>query len=59
MDLDESAFTDLNAQAAAYSRTVPSEDDGKEVADKARRLAVVNLDWDRVCAAHLYKHSGH
>jgi hypothetical protein len=55
IDLDESTFADLDAQAAAYSRTVPSEGNDKEVADKTRRLAIVNLDWDHVRAAHLYK----
>ncbi|KAG1723525.1 uncharacterized protein EDB91DRAFT_1172489 [Suillus paluster] len=54
IDLDESTFADLDAQAAAYAKTV-SEDDSKEAAEKTRRLAVVNLDWDHVRAAHLYK----
>ncbi|OAX39056.1 hypothetical protein K503DRAFT_690359 [Rhizopogon vinicolor AM-OR11-026] len=55
IDLDESTFADLDAQAAAYARTVPTEDDSREATDKTRRLAVVNLDWDHVRAAHLYK----
>lgn len=54
IDLDESTFADLDAQAAAYARTAP-EDNSKEATEKTRRLAVVNLDWDHVRAAHLYK----
>jgi len=55
IDLDESTFADLDAQAAAYARTVTPEDDSKKTTDNTRRLAVVNLDWDHVRAAHLYK----
>ncbi|KAG1743795.1 hypothetical protein EDB19DRAFT_1696994 [Suillus lakei] len=54
IDLDESTFADLDAQAAAYAGTAP-EDNSKEATEKTRRLAVVNLDWDHVRAAHLYK----
>lgn len=54
IDLDESTFADLDAQAAEYARTAP-EDNSKEATEKTRRLAVVNLDWDHVRAAHLYK----
>lgn len=54
IDLDESVFADLDAQAAAYVRTAP-EDNSEEAMEKTRRLAVVNLDWDHVHAAHLYK----
>ncbi|KAG2134453.1 hypothetical protein DEU56DRAFT_809174 [Suillus clintonianus] len=54
IDLDESTFAVLDAQAAAYARTAP-EDNSKEATEKTRRLAVVNLDWDHVRAAHLYK----
>ncbi|KAG0694818.1 hypothetical protein DFH29DRAFT_1005989 [Suillus ampliporus] len=54
IDLDETTFADLDAQAAAYAKTVP-EDDSKEATEKTRRFAVVNLDWDHVRAAHLYK----
>lgn len=55
IDLDESTFADLDAQAAAYARTATPEGDSKETTDNTRRLAVVNLDWDHVRAAHLYK----
>jgi hypothetical protein len=54
IDLDESTFADLDAQAAAYARAAP-EDNNQEATEKTRRLAVVNLDWDHVRAAHLYK----
>ncbi|KAG1826294.1 uncharacterized protein BJ212DRAFT_1475626 [Suillus subaureus] len=54
IDLDESTFADLDAQAATYARTVP-EDNSKEATEKTRRLAVVHLDWDHVRAAYLYK----
>ncbi|KAG2048936.1 hypothetical protein BDR06DRAFT_962043 [Suillus hirtellus] len=54
IDLDESVFADLDAQAAAYVRTA-AEDNSEEAMEKTRRLAVVNLDWDHVRAAHLYK----
>ncbi|KAG1793559.1 hypothetical protein EV424DRAFT_1354192 [Suillus variegatus] len=54
IDLDESVFADLDAQAAAYARTAP-EDNSEDAMEKTRRLAVVNLDWDHVRAAHLYK----
>ncbi|KAG2140964.1 uncharacterized protein EDB93DRAFT_650462 [Suillus bovinus] len=54
IDLDESTLADLDAQAAAYARTAP-EDNSKQATEKTRRLAVVNLDWDYVRAAHLYK----
>jgi hypothetical protein len=54
VNLDENTFADLDVQAVAYAKIIQSKD-GKEAADKTRRLAVVNLDWDHVCAAHLYK----
>ncbi|KAG2044355.1 hypothetical protein BDR03DRAFT_236078 [Suillus americanus] len=54
IDLDESTFADLDAQAAAYAKIAP-EVNSKEATEKTRRLAVVNLDWDHIRAAHLYK----
>ncbi|KAF8922609.1 hypothetical protein CPB85DRAFT_1427899 [Mucidula mucida] len=51
IDLDESQTAELTAQAAAYSQEHPQIEEG----DKTRRVAVVNLDWDHVRAAHLYK----
>ncbi|KAG1831664.1 hypothetical protein DFJ58DRAFT_750457 [Suillus subalutaceus] len=54
IDLDESTFADLDAQAAAYARTA-QEDNNKEATENTRRLAIVDLDWDHVRAAHLYK----
>ncbi|KAI0932105.1 hypothetical protein AcV7_000700 [Taiwanofungus camphoratus] len=56
IDLDEDTYAELDAQAAAYAKENPDED-RKEVPDaqRTRRLAVVNLDWDHVRAVHLYK----
>jgi hypothetical protein len=57
IDLDESPFADLDAQAAAYDGNISHEeakDDEGETAHTSR-LAVVNLDWDHVRASHLYK----
>lgn len=57
VDLDEDTYAELDAQVAAYAREnkdlEPAEDVG--VANRTRRLAVVNLDWDHVRASHLYK----
>ncbi|GJE99497.1 hypothetical protein PsYK624_157610 [Phanerochaete sordida] len=56
IDLDEDTVADLDAQAAAYAREhEEEEEDGVPEADRTRRLAVVNLDWDHVKAQHLYK----
>jgi hypothetical protein len=54
IDLDETNFADLDAQAEAFikadkERAVESE------TEPTRRLAVVNLDWDNVKAIHLFK----
>ena len=54
IDLDETNFTDLDAQAEAFikadkERTVELE------TEPTRRLAVVNLDWDNIKAIHLFK----
>jgi hypothetical protein len=54
VDLNEADFADLDAQAAAYHRNLPAEDEQQEVV-KTRRLAVVNLDWDHIRATHLFK----
>ncbi|KAK0464875.1 uncharacterized protein EV420DRAFT_1759641 [Desarmillaria tabescens] len=53
IDLDESEYADLSAQAAAYTKDHPET----EVQEGARtyRLAAVNLDWDHVRANHLFK----
>lgn len=53
IDLDESTFADLDAQAADYAKTHP--EDQREGGERTRRIAVVNLDWDHVRAVHLYK----
>ncbi|KAF7436759.1 pre-rRNA-processing protein esf1 [Pleurotus ostreatus] len=53
IDLDESRFAELDAQAAAYKDSHP--EDEPEPGSQTRRLAVVNLDWDHVRASHLYK----
>lgn len=56
IDLDEDNFADLDAQAAAYAKEQAEESDEEEQEEhRTRRLAVVNLDWDHVRAAHLYK----
>ncbi|KAG6814076.1 hypothetical protein H0H92_003123 [Tricholoma furcatifolium] len=53
VNLDESEFADLDAQAAAYAEANPEPtQDGMS---PSRRLAVVNLDWDHVRAVHLFK----
>lgn len=53
IDLDESDFADLDAQAVAFGDNV--DDTPGEAATHTRRIAVVNLDWDHVKATHLYK----
>lgn len=57
IDLDETNFEDLDAQAAAYSREHGEADpEASSSTGKATsRIAVVNLDWDHVKAPHLYK----
>ena len=54
IDLDETNFEDLDRQAAEYSRKYADED-SSSAANATSRLAVVNLDWDHVKAAHLFK----
>jgi hypothetical protein len=53
VDLDESSFADLDAQAAAYNESHPEMQQAQ--IKPTHRLAVVNLDWDHVRASHLYK----
>ncbi len=57
IDLDESTNAALAAQAAAYTAHRAQFAEAARDADMERtaRLAVVNLDWDHVRAAHLYK----
>ncbi|KAF9235036.1 hypothetical protein BU15DRAFT_51866 [Melanogaster broomeanus] len=54
VDLDENTIAVLAAQAAAYAKSIPEREEDPDV-QKTKRLAVVNLDWDYVRAAHLYK----
>ncbi|KAF8605052.1 hypothetical protein BDV93DRAFT_537547 [Ceratobasidium sp. AG-I] len=54
IDLDESTFAELDEQANAYSSTAPKEDSAPS-AEATSRIAAVNLDWDHVTAAHLYR----
>ena len=54
IDLDENTIATLDAQVAEYAKTVPDRAGVTDV-KQTRRLAVVNLDWDYVRAAHLYK----
>ncbi|KAF7306879.1 NUC153 domain-containing protein [Mycena indigotica] len=53
VDLDETDFADLDAQAAEYSKAHPDKSDAETA--QTNRLAAVNLDWDHVRAAHLFK----
>ncbi|KAG5647933.1 hypothetical protein DXG03_006967 [Asterophora parasitica] len=53
IDLDETEFADLDAQAAVYNKENPEEDESEGA--RTHRLAVVNLDWDHVRAFHLFK----
>ncbi|KAJ6621688.1 hypothetical protein B0H10DRAFT_969749 [Mycena sp. CBHHK59/15] len=53
IDLDEDNFADLDAQAAEYAKSHP--DQHQSEGSQTNRLAVINLDWDHVRAAHLYK----
>ncbi|QRV90901.1 pre-rRNA-processing protein ESF1 [Ceratobasidium sp. AG-Ba] len=55
VDLDESSFADLDAQAQAYSSAVPEASASADAAKPTSRIAAVNLDWDHVTAAHLFK----
>lgn len=57
IDLDESTSAALAAQAAAYTAHRDEYAEAARHADMERtaRLAVVNLDWDHVRAAHLFK----
>lgn len=53
IDLDESIYAELDAQAAAYNAANPHSQ--QEDGERTRRLAIVNLDWDHVRASHLFK----
>lgn len=55
IDLDEDNFADLDAQAEAYSKSAPQEEDGQDETERTTRIAVVNLDWDHIRAVHLYR----
>lgn len=55
VDLDEGAFADLDAQAAAYASELPEDRESNSNVERTNRIAVVNLDWDHVRAIHLYK----
>lgn len=54
VDLDETDFADLDAQAEAFIKA-DKERGAEPDTDPTRRLAVVNLDWDNVKAIHLFK----
>ncbi|KAG5638654.1 hypothetical protein H0H81_011206 [Sphagnurus paluster] len=53
IDLDETEFADLDAQAVAYAEANP--ENHEQEGNQTNRLAVVNLDWDHVRASHLFK----
>lgn len=55
VDLDEGAFADLDAQAAAYASELAEGQESNKNVERTKRIAVVNLDWDHVRAIHLYK----
>ncbi|KAG8727689.1 pre-rRNA-processing protein esf1 [Ceratobasidium sp. 428] len=55
VNLDESNFADLDAQAKAYSSSMPQETSTADAAKPTSRIAAVNLDWDHVTAAHLFR----
>ncbi|KAF9270189.1 hypothetical protein L218DRAFT_968885 [Marasmius fiardii PR-910] len=55
VDLDESQFADLDAQAAAYNKTHAEPENTGETVDRTNRLAIVHLDWEHVRAVHLFK----
>lgn len=55
VDLDETHFEDLDAQAAEYCKNLPKDQLQQREGTQTRRLAVVNLDWDHVKAIHLYR----
>ena len=59
VNLDESEFSDLDAQAAAYSKSdavkEEAQRDSATTGEETSRLAIVNLDWDHVRAHHLFK----
>ena len=52
VDLDETNFADLDAQAEAFIKADKERGFDSET-EPTRRLAVVNLDWDNVKAIHL------
>ena len=54
VDLDETNFADLDAQAEAFIKADKERGFDSET-EPTRRLAVVNLDWDNVKAIHLFK----
>ena len=54
IDLDETNFADLDAQAEALVKA-DKEGGTKPEIEPTRRIAVVNLDWDNVKAVHLFK----
>ena len=54
IDLDETSFADLDAQAEAFIKA-DKERAVEPETEPTRRLAVVNLDWDNVKAIHLFK----
>jgi len=54
VDLDETNFADLDAQAEAFINAEKEHGLEPEI-EPTRRLAVVNLDWDNVKAIHLFK----
>ncbi|KAI0304703.1 hypothetical protein BC826DRAFT_1088909 [Russula brevipes] len=52
VDLDEDDFADMDTRASLHRKASDDDQDGSPM---TRRLAVVDMDWDHVRAAHLYK----
>ncbi|KAH6917515.1 pre-rRNA-processing protein ESF1 [Coprinopsis sp. MPI-PUGE-AT-0042] len=56
VDLDEDTVANLDAQAKVFADAAADDNDQEQDdAPRTCRLAAVNLDWDHVRAAHLYK----
>ncbi|PVF93492.1 hypothetical protein CPB86DRAFT_790053 [Serendipita vermifera] len=55
IDLDESQFADLDAQAELNISRDAEQRASDTTVKPTRRIAAVNLDWDYVKASHLFK----
>ncbi|KAF8337528.1 uncharacterized protein EI90DRAFT_2910021 [Cantharellus anzutake] len=56
VDLDETEYADLDAQALAYSKSrAADEEPNSQTVQKTSRLALVNIDWDHVRSSDLFR----